>query len=84
VKVVRRTNGGLGAARTTGLARTSAPFVYPLDPDDLLEPGALRAMADLLERNPEIGFVWGDYALFGDYEGAIARPTGGCRGRSPT
>lgn len=74
VRVVRRENGGLGAARTTGLANTSAPFVYPLDADDLLEPGALRAMADSLERNPGIGFVWGDYTIFGDYEGRYRSP----------
>jgi glycosyltransferase involved in cell wall biosynthesis len=74
VKVVRRENGGLGAARTTGLESTSAPFVYPLDADDLLERGALGAMADVLELKPEIGFVWGDYTLFGDYEGRYRSP----------
>jgi glycosyltransferase involved in cell wall biosynthesis len=74
VRVVRRENGGLGAARTTGLANTSAPLVYPLDADDLLEPGALSAMADSLEQDPGIGFVWGDYTIFGDYEGRYRSP----------
>jgi glycosyltransferase involved in cell wall biosynthesis len=74
VKVVRRENGGLGAARTTGLASTRAPFVYPLDADDLLEADALGVMADALDRNPELKFVWGDYTLFGDYEGRYRSP----------
>ncbi len=74
VRVVHRENGGLGVARTTGLQRTSAPFVYPLDADDRLEPGALAAMADTLERHPEAGFAWGDYALFGDRVGHYRSP----------
>jgi glycosyltransferase involved in cell wall biosynthesis len=74
VQVVRRDNGGLGAARTTGLRATTAEYVYPLDSDDLMVPGALAAMADALERHPEAGFVWGDYELFGDYEGYYSSP----------
>lgn len=73
-KVVRRENGGLGPARNTGLASTSAPLVYPLDADDLLEPGALKAMADVLEGHPRAGFTWGDYVVFGDYDGHYRAP----------
>ncbi len=72
--VVRRENGGLGAARTSGLSATSAPLVYPLDADDRLEPGALAAMADALEREPGAGFAWGDYVLFGDQAGKYRSP----------
>ena len=74
VHVVRRENGGLGAARTTGLQHTVAPFVYPLDADDRLEPGALAAMADALESAPGAGFAWGDYVLFGDQPGRYRSP----------
>ena len=73
-RVVRRENGGLGAARTTGLAATEAPLVYPLDADDRLEPGALAAMADALEADPSLGFVWGDYVLFGEQGGRYRSP----------
>jgi hypothetical protein len=74
VQVVRRPNGGLGAARTTGVEATSAPFVFPLDADDELEPGALAAMADTLERRPDAAFVWGDYRLFGNQTGRYRSP----------
>lgn len=74
VRVVHRENGGPGAARTTGLASTSAPFVYPLDADDCVEAGALAEMADALDRHPDAGFVWGDYVLFGDQEGRYRSP----------
>jgi glycosyltransferase involved in cell wall biosynthesis len=74
IRVVRRENGGLGAARTSGLEATSAPLVYPLDADDRLEPNALAAMADKLDLCVEAGFVWGDYVLFGDYGGRYRSP----------
>ena len=74
-RVVRRENGGLAAARATGLQATRAPLVYPLDADDLLDPGALRALADTLERHPDAGFAWGDYTLFGDYDGSYRAPS---------
>jgi glycosyltransferase involved in cell wall biosynthesis len=74
IRVLRCVNSGPAAARTAGLAATSTPFVFVLDADDLVEPGALAAMADLLEGNPDAGFVWGDYVLFGDQTGSYRAP----------
>lgn len=74
VAVVHRENGGLGAARMTGLEATKAPFVYPLDSDDRLERGALAAMADALQRTPAAAFAWGDYVLFGAGKGRYRSP----------
>jgi hypothetical protein len=39
-----------------------------------LEPGALAAMADELERHPDAGFAWGDYVLFGEGSGRYKAP----------
>jgi glycosyltransferase involved in cell wall biosynthesis len=75
VRVIARANGGPGAARMTGVEATAAPYVFPLDADDLLEPGALTALADVLERRPEAGFAWGDYLLFGDQQGTYRAPS---------
>jgi glycosyltransferase involved in cell wall biosynthesis len=66
VRVVRHPeNRGLIEARMTGLAETSAPYVFPLDADDLAEPGALAAMADVLDRMPDAAVCFGDYIEFG-------------------
>jgi glycosyltransferase involved in cell wall biosynthesis len=66
IKVLRhRRNRGVAHARMTGLAATSAPFVAPLDADDLAEPGAFTAMADVLEATPEAAVCVGDYLEFG-------------------
>ncbi len=69
MRVITRPNGGLSAARMTGVEETSAPYVYPLDSDDHLLPGAVAAMADALDRNPRAAFAYGDYLVFGDYRG---------------
>jgi glycosyltransferase involved in cell wall biosynthesis len=64
-RIARRANGGLSAARVTGLHATSAPYVFPLDADDLLEEGALTRLADALDADPELAVAWGDVRLFG-------------------
>jgi glycosyltransferase involved in cell wall biosynthesis len=62
VRVVRHDeNRGLPAARTTGLAATTAPFVFPLDADDLAVAGSLARLADLLERTPGADASYGDW-----------------------
>jgi glycosyltransferase involved in cell wall biosynthesis len=67
IDVVRHeVNLGLSAARMTGLRATAAPFVFPLDSDDLLVPGALRALADVLEHDPQLAVAFGDYEEFGE------------------
>ena len=68
VEVVRhQVNRGLAEARNSGLSRTTAPYVFPLDADDLLHAGALARMADALDRHPEAVVCYGDYLEFGDH-----------------
>jgi len=75
VTVIRHErNEGLPAARNTGLRGTSTPLVFPLDADDLLEPGALGRLADRLDAMPEVAAAYGDYVEFGDLERTVATP----------
>jgi glycosyltransferase involved in cell wall biosynthesis len=65
-RVIRHeVNRGLPAARMSGLAATRAPYVFPLDADDLLLPGVLAAMADRLDAEPGAAVCFGDYEEFG-------------------
>ena len=66
VTVVDQANQGLAAARMTGVRATRAPFVYPLDADDGVAPGALTRLADALEARPDAALAWGDQQLFGE------------------
>jgi len=75
VRVLRHEhNVGVAKARGTGLRATSAQFLFPLDADDLAVPGALAAMADRLETDPDAAACFGDYAEFGDSEIVRAVP----------
>jgi glycosyltransferase involved in cell wall biosynthesis len=71
IRVVRQENRGLAGARMTGVAATSAPYVQPLDADDLVVPGALALLADALDRHPEAQLAWGDVAVFGSFEHVV-------------
>ncbi|HEV7614845.1 MAG TPA: O-antigen ligase family protein [Solirubrobacterales bacterium] len=67
-RVVRQENRGLSAARIRGVIETDAPYIQPLDADDMLAPGALRRLADVLDREPSLGMAWGDQRVFGEIE----------------
>jgi glycosyltransferase involved in cell wall biosynthesis len=64
-QVVRQANSGLSAARMAGVRATSAPYIYPLDADDLLAPGALARLADAMDANPQAAVAYGDVEMFG-------------------
>jgi glycosyltransferase involved in cell wall biosynthesis len=52
-------------ARNTGFAAAAAPYVLPLDADDLLEPGFLAMTVAALDAEPAAGFAYGDVREFG-------------------
>jgi glycosyltransferase involved in cell wall biosynthesis len=69
VTVIRlEQNQGVGNARTTAFEATQAPYVYPLDADDLAIPGVLARMADRLDADPGADACVGDIVEFGDHE----------------
>lgn len=75
VRVLRRDNGGLAAARMTGVNATSAPYVFALDSDDELEPGSLGRLADVLDADASLAFVYGHLVFTGDKTGGrLAQP----------
>ena len=62
---------GAGAARNTGIAAASAPYILCLDADDRLKPDALMLLYN--ERCPQ-GVVYGDLEYFGDRTGVHNLP----------
>jgi glycosyltransferase involved in cell wall biosynthesis len=55
-----RPDGGQAAAIRDGFARANGGILCWLNSDDLLEPGALRAVAEAFEKHPERDIVYGD------------------------
>ncbi len=51
IRVLHQPNGGVSAARNRGLAEVRSPWVYFLDADDLLMPGALETLYRLAVEN---------------------------------
>lgn len=69
IKVVRHeANRGLPAARNTGVAEATAPYVLFLDDDDLLEPTAIEKWVWFLESNPQYALTNGFSIGFGAKE----------------
>jgi len=71
VRVVRKQNAGLGAARNTGLEHVRGKYVAFADSDDLVHPGSYAAMVDLLEHS---GSDFVTAAFERGEEGAAVRP----------
>lgn len=67
-------NKGLAESRNTGLAAAEAPYLFPLDSDDLALAGVLAAMVERLDENPGAAVCFGDYLEFGTHELVRAVP----------
>src|SRR5258708_7673047 len=50
----------------TGVLASGSDYVFCLDADDRLVPGALAELAGALDGDPGLALAWGDYLLFGE------------------
>ena len=60
IPVIRQPNQGQARAAMAGLEASVAPYVMRFDADDLLEGGAVDALADALDETPHAAAAWGD------------------------
>lgn len=60
-------NRGHIATYNEGLELASSDYLVLLSADDLLTPGALHRAAEVLDRNPSVGFVYGHAVTFSDH-----------------
>lgn len=65
LRIVSKQNEGLPKTRTRGMQETSAPYVCQLDPDDLIAPDYLEKALDILESEPDVGWVTPPTLVFG-------------------
>lgn len=63
IRFVRQENAGVGAARNSGVAKSTAPYLCYLDADDWWEPTFLEEMAGLIERHPDAGIYGTGYYI---------------------
>lgn len=61
ISVIHRENGGLSAARNTGVKAAKGYYLYFLDSDDELTPDALEVMFNHVEAHPKVDLVQGGF-----------------------
>ena len=66
VRYVRQPNAGMAAARNAGAHLATCEYLYFLDDDDLMIPGALGWMVEELQARPAAAMVFGDMVLFSE------------------
>lgn len=67
--VINQPNGGLVAARNTGIAAARGKYILPLDADNKVRAPYLNQAVDIMEANEDITVVHGDALYFGDKSG---------------
>jgi GT2 family glycosyltransferase len=73
-RVVRRTtNGGIAVASADALAAATGEWLVLLDHDDRLAGGALAALRQAIDVNPEAAVVYSDHAVIRP-DGRLAEP----------
>lgn len=65
VRYLRQENGGVCAARNTGLVAARGEFIAMLDSDDYWLPGKLRLQLEILKRHPELSLTCTDMDAIG-------------------
>ena len=71
VRGIRQANGGLAAARNTGLAAAQGLFIALLDADDLCEPERIGAQVAFMFDRPDVVLCGTEFSCFDD-NGVVA------------
>jgi glycosyltransferase involved in cell wall biosynthesis len=67
--VIHRENGGLCAARNTGIKASNGEFVIMLDADNKIRPAYLTKGLEAMDKFPDVMVVFGNAMFFGDLTG---------------
>nr|WP_295863749.1 glycosyltransferase family A protein [uncultured Chitinophaga sp.] len=77
--IYRKKNGGISAARNTGIRETTSDLVLLIDADDCIDHRFLRKAARLIRSDASLGAVSAQMQAFGDYQ-FTWKPAGGSVG----
>jgi glycosyltransferase involved in cell wall biosynthesis len=69
LRILRTPNQGVARARNLGFSEARGEYILPLDADDRIKPEYVARAAEVLDRQPLVGFVGCHYRIFGEREG---------------
>jgi glycosyltransferase involved in cell wall biosynthesis len=64
--VIHQKNKGPSSARNNGIKIAKGKYLLLLDSDDKINPNLIKNGIEILDKNLEVGVVYGDYKYFGD------------------
>ena len=73
-QVIDQENQGLAIARNHGIELAKGRYILPLDADNKIRPNYITKAIDILDRQPEIGVVYGNFEFFGGVTGIKTVP----------
>lgn len=73
-RVIHKKNGGLSAARNTGIESALGEYILPLDSDDKIAETYLEKAAAILDARSDVGVVYCDEEMFGERQGLWSIP----------
>lgn len=73
-KFAMPSNVGPYPTRNKAFELTETPYHFYLDGDDQLVPDSVRLVLEAFADQPDAGFVYGDYRVFGAQEGVVQFP----------
>lgn len=65
IRLIEKDNGGLPDARNQGIRASKGIYWLPLDADDMILPAFLEKAVKVLQKHPEVGFVYSHIQHFG-------------------
>lgn len=74
IRLIERTNEGLPTARNRGIKAAHGEYILPLDADDRIAPGYVNKAVAVMERDANVGIVYGLTELCGVKSGLWHQP----------
>ncbi len=72
--VIHQENQGLASARNHGISLAKGRYILPLDSDNKIRPNYITKAIKILDRQPEVGVVYGNFEFFGGVTGVQEVP----------
>jgi glycosyltransferase involved in cell wall biosynthesis len=73
IRLIRRENRGLSSARNTGIENSEGHYLVFLDADDYIFPDKIETEVKVLEKYPEIGWVYGSALIIDENKRIVGK-----------